>query len=220
MPRRLRFPLLALLLALLVSGCTGGDDLPDGEKLLTRSADVMAVVETARFALDVQGTVAGFSVRGANAQLTRGGDAAGTVTLDQGGQVAELQFVLIGDKLYVQGPTGGFQQLPASMASSIYDPAVVLDAERGIPALLRSGTDAVTEARETVGGVDTYRVRARFPAPALSQLIPGVEQDTTGQVWIGVEKSRLVQARFPLPQGTATVRLSEFDAPADITPPA
>jgi len=220
MPRRVRFPVLTLLLALLVAGCTGGEELPDGAQLLNRSADAMAAVQTARFALDVQGTVAGFSVQGANAQLTRQGDAAGTVTLNQGGQVAELEFVLTDGTLYLQGPTGGFRQLPAALASSVYDPAAILDPERGIPALLRGGTAAVTEAQEQVGGVDTYRVRARFPAAVLSDLIPGVAQATTGQVWIGVEQSRLVQARFPLPQGTATVRLSDFNAPADITPPA
>lgn len=221
MPRRARPSLLVLLLTLLLVGCSGGgDDLPPGGELLTRSADAMAAVTTARFALDVEGTLAGFPVQGAQAQLTREGDAAGTVILARGEQVSELEFVLTGGSLYLQGPTGGFQKLPAALASSVYDPSAILDPQRGIPALLRSATGATTEAREEVGGVDAYRVRATFPAPVLSGLVPGVTADTSGLVWIGVENSRLVQARFQLPQATATVRLSDFDAPADIAPPS
>jgi len=224
MSHRARPSLLVLLITLLLAGCSGGgdggEDLPAGADLLTRSAEAMAAVTTARFSLGVEGTLAGFPVQGAQAQLTREGDAAGTVTLEQGGQVNELQFVLTGGSLYLQGPTGGFQKLPAALAGSVYDPSVILDPQRGIPALLRAGTAATTEAREQVGGVDAYRVRATFPAAALGGLVPGAVADTTGQVWIGVDGSRLVQARFPLPEATATVRLSDFDAPADITPPS
>ena len=220
MPRCLRFPVLLLLFALLAAGCSGGDEeLPEGAQLLTRSADAMSTVRTARLNLDVQGTVGGFSVQGAAAQVTREGDAAGTVTLDQGGQVTELEFVFTGGTLYLQGPTGGFREVPAALASSIYDPTLILSPQNGIPALLRRGTGAVTEAREGVSGVDAYRVRATFPGAVLSGLVPGLEQDTNGLVWIGVDEPQLVQARFPLPNGAATVRLSDFDAPANITAP-
>ena len=220
MSRRLRFPVLLFLFTLLAAGCSGGgEELPDGAQLLARSADAMAAVRTARLDLDVQGTVGGFSVQGAAAQVTREGDAAGTVTLDQGGQVTELEFVFTGGTLYLQGPTGGFRELPAALASSVYDPTVILSPQNGVPALLRRGTGAVTEAREEVGGVGAYRVRATFPGTVLSGLVPGLEQDTSGLVWIGANESRLVQARFPLPNGTATVRLSDFNAPADITAP-
>lgn len=221
MSRGLRFPVLLLLFALLVAGCSGGggEELPDGTQLLTRSADAMSAVRTVRLSLDVEGTVGGFSVQGAAAQVTREGDAAGTATLDQGGQVTELEFVFTGGTLYLQGPTGGFQEVPAALASSVYDPTVILDPQNGIPALLRRGNGAVTEAREEVGGVGTYRVRATFPGAVLSGLVPNLEQDTSGLVWIGVDDSRLVQARFPLPNGAATVRLSDFDAPANITAP-
>ncbi|MDQ3886312.1 MAG: LppX_LprAFG lipoprotein, partial [Actinomycetota bacterium] len=209
-----------LLFTLLVAGCIGGgEELPDAPQLLTRSADTMAAVRTVRLTLDVEGTVSGFSVQGATAQVTREGDAAGTVTLTQGEQVTELKFVFAGGTLYLQGPTGGFREVPAALASSVYDPTVILNPQKGIPTLLRSGTDAVTEAREEVGGVDAYRVRATFPGTVLSGLIPGMVQDTNGLVWIGVHEARLVQARFPLPNGVASVRLSDFDAPANITAP-
>lgn len=220
MSGRRRLPLFPLLLVLLVAGCSGGgEDLPDAAQLLARSADAMTDLTTARLDLEVEGIVGDSAVRAAALQVTREGAAAGTVTLDQGGQVTESEFVFLGGTLYLQGPTGGFQEVPAALAADIYDPTVLLDPDGGIPALLRNGSDAVTEARDDVDGVDAYRVQATFSGTALSGLIPGLEEATSGLIWIGVEDARVVQARFDLPDGKATVRLSDFDEPADITAP-
>lgn len=220
---RRRLPALALLLTLFtlaVPACSGGDELPDGAQLLSRSADTMRQVSTARFTLQLEGDVGGLPIEGAQGRLTRAGEAAGTATITQGGQLTELKFVLTGDSLFLQGPTGGFRELPASFAASVYDPSTILDARRGVPALLTRATGATTEAREDAAGVDAYRVRATFPAEVLGGLIPSVTQDTEGQVWIGAQRPYLVQARFELPGGIATVQLSEFGAPVDIAPPS
>lgn len=219
---RRRLPALALLLALLalaVPACAGGEELPDGAQLLSRSAETMREVNSARFALELEGNVGGLLIESAQGRLTREGEAAGTATITQGGQLSELEFVLTGDTLYLKGPTGGFRELPASFAASVYDPSTILDARRGVAALLEGATGAVTEARESVNGVDAYRVGATFPAEVLGGLIPAVTKDTKGQVWIGAQRPYLVQARFELPGGIVTVRLSDFDAPVDIAPP-
>ena len=223
--RRLRVRATLLLLAAVTAvaaACTGpgsGEQLPEGRQLLRQSSQAMAQVSSARFAVDVQGTVEGTSLTHAEGQLTRDGDAQGTALLALGRQTTEIRFVIVDRVLYLQGPTGGFRQLPVEAATTVYDPSVVLDPQRGIPALLNSATAARTEAREEVNGVDAYRVSATLPGDRLSVLVPGATQSLTGQLWIAVKGSRLVQARFPLPGGTTTVRLSEFDAPVQITPP-
>lgn len=233
MPRprvRALLPLLAAIATLV--GCTGSDSgpgpppaqqLPDGAQLLRQSSQAMAQVSTARFTVGVQGTVGGFSLTGAQGQLARQGEAQseaqGSATLAQGGQTAEIRFVITDGFLYLQGPTGGFQQLPAAAASTVYDPSAILDPQRGVPALLSSTRGARTEAREEVGGVDAFRVAAAFPADRVATLVPGATGDLNGQLWVEAEGSRLVQARFPVPGGIVTVNLSEFDAPVDIVPP-
>lgn len=223
--RRLRARATLLLLAALAAvatACTGtepGEQLPNGMQLLRQSSQAMMQVNSARFAVDVQGTVAGTSLSSAEGQLTRDGDAQGTARLALGRQTTEIRFVIVDGVLYLQGPTGEFQQLPVEAASTIYDPSAVLDPQRGIPALLSSATAARTEAREEVNGVDADRVSATLPGDRLAVLVPGATQSLTGQLWIAVKGSRLVQARFPLPGGTTTARLSEFDAPVNITPP-
>lgn len=215
--------LLAVVsLLALVASCSGGTELPPAQRLLTQAAQAMRQVDTVRFELTIKGggTVAGVPIRGAQGVLTQQGNAKGSVRLDRGGQLVELRFVLLGDTVYLQGPTGGFQKYPAAFATAIYDPSVILDPQSGVAALLAQATSATTEAREEVNGVEAYRVQDTFPGSVLDGLIPDLSSDTEGTVWIAVESNRLVKARFPLPGGgTAVVRLSEFNAPVEITPP-
>jgi lipoprotein LprG len=228
MPRR-PLRLLALFAALIVAALTSCSTvkeqkptLPDGTRLLADSATAMRTVTSTRFTIDIQGNVPEIRLRSADGRLTREGSAKGTARLNQGTQIVELEFVILGDKLYLRPPTGPVQKLPLSLASAVYDPSLILNPDRGIASVLASGKEPTTEAREQVGGVDSYRLRVNFPAQPLNTLVPGPPKDKTGQVWIAVQDSRLVQARFPAtdPDGTITVRFSEYDVPVDITAPA
>jgi lipoprotein LprG len=62
-------------------------------------------------------------------------------------------------------------------------------------------------------------VQANFSGQSLGKLVPGLTQDTPGQVWIAVTGSRLVRAEFPTKNGSISFRFSDYDAPADITAP-
>jgi lipoprotein LprG len=229
MPRQ-RLPLVTLFTALviaLLASCTATQDaqeqkaaLPDGARLLTDSATAMRTVTTTHFIVDVQGNAPEIPFRAADGRLTREGSAQGIVKRDQGGKIVELEIVVVGDQLYLRGATGPFLKLQASNLSAFYDPRPILDPDRGIASVIASGKDVTTEAREQVNGVDSYRLRVTFPAQPLSTLVPGPAQDRTGQVWVAVQDSRLVQAQFPTSNGTLTVRFSEFDAPVEITAPA
>ncbi|MGH8917291.1 MAG: LppX_LprAFG lipoprotein [Actinomycetes bacterium] len=225
MPRRC-LCLLALLTALLTACGAEVEEtnppatLPDGATLLADSADAMRTVTTTRVGIDVQGELPTFPIKAAKGQLTREGQAKGTATVEQLGQTIELDFVIIGEKLYLRGPTGGMRELPASGVGLVYDPSVILDPDRGVAKVLASGAAAKTEAHEQVGDVDSYRVQASFSGQSLGRLVPGFTQDTTGQVWIASAGFHLVQARFPSTGGAVTFRFTDFDAPADITAPS
>ena len=227
MPRR-HLRLLALLAALviaLITSCdriTGqGADLPDGARLLADSATAMRTVTSARFNVDVQGNAPEIAFQSGQGQLTREGSVKGTVNRNQGGQIVELEVVVVDEQLYLRGATGPFLKLSASNLSGIYDPRLILDPDRGIAAVLASGTEASTEAREQVGGVDSYRVEANFPAQPLGALLPGSQDEAkAGTLWIAAQGSRLMQAQFPASDGTIRLRFSEYDAPVEITAPA
>jgi lipoprotein LprG len=219
--------IIALLVALvitLVTSCGGGGaqktTLPDGARLLNDSATAMRTVTTIHFTIRVQGNVPGVPLRYADGRITRQGSAQGTAKVDRGGQLVQEEFVIIGDTLYLRGPTGDFQKLPSSVAGAVYDPSVILNPDRGIAALLVSGKDTTTEARELVAHVDTYRLRANFPRQSLGTLVPGLSKDTPGQVWIAVESSRVVKAQFPVGDGLISVHFADYDAPVLIDGPA
>jgi lipoprotein LprG len=216
--------LFAALIIALVTSCSGNigqkATLPQGATLLADSAQAMRAVTTTHFVLDVQGNAPGVQLRSADGRLTREGSAQGTAKVDEGRQTLELQFVIIGQTLYLRPPTGPVQRLPLSFAGAVYDPSTILNPDRGIAAALASGTGATTEAREQVDGVDSYRLKVNFPAQPLGTLVPGLAPDKTSEIWVAAQGSRLVKAQFPTTYGTATVQFSDFDAPVEITPPS
>ena len=222
---RLVAPLAAVIMSLiiaLVTACGGNGlttNLPQGATLLADSAKAMRTVNSTRFAFDVQGNAPGVQLRSAEGQLTREGSAKGTAKVDEGRQLLELQFTIIGQDLYLRPPTGPVQKLPLSFAGSVYDPSIILNPDRGIAAALASGKDASTETREQVDGVDTYRVQTTFPAQPLGTMVPGLATDKPSDIWVAVQGSRLIKAQFPTTSGGITAHFSDYDAPAQITAP-
>lgn len=222
---RLFGPFATLIMSLvfaLVTACSGSGQtatLPQGATVLADAAKAMRDVNTTRFALDVTGETAGVQLRSAEGQLTRDGSAKGTAKVDEGRQLLELQFTVVGQDLYLRPPTGPIQKLPLSFAGQVYDPSAILNPDRGIAAALASGRDVTTEDREQVDGVDTYRLKATFPAQPLGALVPGLAVDKPSEIWVAVQGSRLIKAQFPTTTGNVTARFSEYDVPVQITPP-
>ncbi|MBF9129073.1 LppX_LprAFG lipoprotein [Plantactinospora sp. S1510] len=223
---------LSLLLAVSV-GCTdrGADGdpaggagsstpLPEAAGLLRSAATELATVKTARFAITTQGAAESLGISGAEGVITATGEAQGSARIEQGGLPLELQFVVKDGTLHVNGLTGGWQKLPLSTAATIYDPTALLSPDRGIANLVSKSSGA-TEARETLDGVETYRIKGTLPGSALGSLVPGVSEDVTGTLWIGADRPLLHRALFPVPgqTGTVTVTFSEYDVPVTIRVP-
>jgi lipoprotein LprG len=234
-PSRILRTLLLVVLALALAptlGCSSkkpakpaAGDLPDPRAILADSVVRLGQVKTVRFAIETDGPVNGIPLRKAGGQLTREGNAQGSLQLDQAGSVQELQFVILDGQAYIKGATGGWQSVPASVAATVYDPGAILDPSRGLAKLLESARNLRAEAREEAEGVEAYRVSASFDPQVVAALVPGASADVTGQVWIGVESKLPVRVRFKLPSSaatdgaTVTARFSEYDKPVTITKP-
>lgn len=223
---RLAVTLLAAFILALTASCSGAssptgqqESLPDGARLLADSAAAMRDVNTIRFTVAAQGDIPSVSLRYANGQLNKEGSAKGIARMKEGEKVIEREFVIAGDTLYLRDPSGQYQKLPTSVAGGAYNPSAILSPDRGIAAVLASGKNPTTQAREMISGVDTYKVEATFPREPLSGLIPGITEDTTGDMWIATQGSRLVQAQFRLGGGIMSVQLGEYNTPVSITAP-
>jgi lipoprotein LprG len=229
MMRRILLVTLALTAAV-ATACSSDEpsssdgNLPDGKTLLQESAAATADITSAHFTLAVNGEIPGLSVKSAEGDLTRegggSGAAKGTVSMDLMGSLFEGEFVLVEDSLWVKGPTGGYQELPASMVRSLYDPAAILDPDKGIANVLKNVRDPRTEGSEDIDGVSTYKVTGTVTKDVVSSLVPGIDSDVDITFWLRQDDGHQpVKASVKVPKGTVDVTLSDVDKQVEITAP-
>lgn len=230
MMRRILLAVLACA-AVAATACSSDEPaggLPDGAGLLEDAAASTAKIESAHFTLTVNGEVPGLDVRSAEGDLTRegggSGAAKGTVSMTLLGQLFEGEFVLVDDKVWIKGPTGDYQELPASMVVNLYDPGAILDPERGVANVLSNVQEPVTEGTEDVDGVATYRVKGKAKRDVVADLVPGIDSDVDITFWLRQDGDHQpVKASVAVPADgdpTVDVTLSDVGKQVDITPPS
>ena len=213
----------------LLAGCTSGSSdpspsttaPPNPTELLTASAKAMSAVTSAHFALSVDGELPDLTVQKADGDLTAAGDAQGTATIKQFGQLIEVEFVLAGQKLYLKGPTGGFAQIPAAVAGPLYDPSVILNPDKGVSAVLSSVTGATLVSSDDTAAV----VSGTVPKNVATSLVPGINSDVKATFTIEQPSAELTSAQFELAgadskPATVDVELSALNEAVTINPPA
>jgi len=228
----LRRVLTGILLVLLVavSGCSGSSGTPTAasttappptaSEILAASATAMAEVTSAAFNLTVDGQLPSVTVQSAKGVLNADGDAQGTAAIVQFGQLIEVEFVLAGGQLYIKGVTGGFTQVPASLAGSVYDPSAILDPTRGVAKVISSVQSPTIAGSEG----DSWLISGSVPADVAAGLVPGITDDVTGLFTISKGSSELTSADLTLDgadgkPATVKVELSAFNEPVSISPP-
>jgi lipoprotein LprG len=218
---------LSSLLAFGLAAC-GKDDqpsnLPDGAQLMSESATAMRGLNSAHVAIEATGQVGSLPLRSAEGDLTKGGDAKGTIKLSMMAALLELDFVVVGPDYYIKGLTGGWQKASAADVATFYDPSAILDPDRGVAKTLGSATNAHTEGADSVNGVDTYRVSVSLDSASVDTILPGVPAGVTGTVWVERTSKRLARAVLKIPAasgdpGTVTINLTNLDKPVAISAP-
>jgi lipoprotein LprG len=220
---------LATVPALLALGaCSSSSEgkLPSGPALLRRAASWMRTVQSGRFTLEVKGELGGFDVRSAEGVMTRGGEASGTVELEQDGRLIEFDVVYVRGEVYVRGPTGPFQTVSPVIAGNMYDPTQLLNPSGGLAALLATARKATTSDRGDVDGTDAFRVSATLDGKVLGPLVPNpVPPTVPATLWIGAQEPHLLRTETSFPGEASaggahvTLTISDFNLPVDISPP-
>lgn len=198
------------------------EDLPAAPALVDEAAGAARGIESAHVTLDVEGSLPGVPVRSIEGDLTGEGEAVGTGTLEQAGQLVEVEFVLTADTLYLKGPTGDYQEIPAAFASSVYDPSAILDPEGGIAGLLTDLRRPRTLAAEEISGTPAYKLGGTLPPKTLSGLLPGVDSGADVTFWVRRDDSRMpVRASAEFDGGaTVDITLSGVNEPVTVEAPA
>jgi lipoprotein LprG len=226
------FLAVVLLIAASLAGCSKdkpSGDLPSGASLVNDSAAKTRMLKSAHIKIDTEGEVSGLPVRRAEGDLLRSGDAKGSIQLAQLGVLVEYQFVVLGKDIYLKGVTGGYQKIDASVAAQIYDPTAILDPDRGIAKVLSTATNPTTEAQEKVDGKDAYRVAVGLSGAAVAALVPNIQGQVTGKVWIDKNTKDMLKAVLTVPgpssgpnagkTGTVTITETNIDAPVTVSAP-
>ncbi|MFF5233805.1 LppX_LprAFG lipoprotein [Dactylosporangium sp. NPDC000521] len=200
-------------------------NLPAADGLLKESATAMGGITSAKFLITADGTIAGVALKRADGVLTKEGNAQGTAQVEQMGATVDMAFTIVGQTMWLKGPTGDYQHLPLALAASVYDPSAILSPDRGIAKVLGTATNGKTEATESVDGQESYRVSTDNSSQTLANVVPGVTGSVPGRFWIAKDGKKLLKAAFTLPAvgeakgGTVTITFKEFDAPVTIAPP-
>jgi lipoprotein LprG len=228
MPRSRAILALASLLIIGLTGCSKDEtstNLPDGTTLVSQAATAVKGLNTAHVRIDAEGEVGALPLRSAEGDLTRAGDAKGSIKLMTLGVLLEVEFVVVGDAYYIKGVSGGWQKQSAADVATFYDPSAILDNDRGVAKILATATNAKTEAADSVDGTDTYRVAVKLDSVAVATVVPGVPAGVTGTLWVERESKRLIKALLTIPgatggkPGTVTIRLTDLDKPVTISAP-
>ena len=216
---------VAALLALTACTSSGSSGVPTAvtpipTELLASSATAMSDVTSAHFAITVAGQLPTITVQQAEGDLTAAGDAQGTASIVQFGQLIEAEFVLVDGQLYLKGPTGGFTQVPAALAGEVYDPSAILNSDTGVAKVLSSVTDPAIVGSDG----DNWVVTGNVPADVVAGLVPGLSSDAAAEFTIAMAGAQLSSAVFTLAgadgkPATVTVSLSDLNAPLTITAP-
>lgn len=220
--------LVAILTGLLtLTGCSSSTTTATptaaaltAQQVLAKSAATMASVTSAHFTLTVDGQLPSVTVQSAEGDLTAAGDAQGSATITQFGQLIEVEFVLAGGNLYIKGVTGGFSEVPAALAGSVYDPSAILDPDKGVAKVLAS----VQNPTLTSSDGDSWVVTGTVPAAVAGGLVPGIGTDVQGVFTIAMATGELTAADLSLTgadgrPATVKVGLSNFNQPVSISPP-
>lgn len=206
--------------ALMAAGCSSdkdpapAGDLPAAQDLMQKSSQAMSQVTSVGFALTTEGTPP-IPVKSLDGHLLKNGDAEGKGMITQGGLNLEGKFVLLGPDLYFN-LLGGYQKFPKKTITDIFDPAAVLDPNRGIPLLLTQAQGAKTESREG----DAVKISATLPAASVKNLgVSSTTGDLKGQIWINEKDNRLNKVRMEMTGGAIVLSFSDFNSNPAIKAP-
>ncbi|WP_162605623.1 LppX_LprAFG lipoprotein [Jiangella ureilytica] len=229
--------ILPAALAVAVLALTACSDDGDGGGGEETAADPQAQLDTAADLLNEASSVK-FVVEGDDlpddGTVVVGGEGVavppssfeGEIRIRAGALPATIKVVSVDGTLWAQLPlTSGFDEVDADELG-FGDPGLLIDPDHGVSQLLTSGTEVTAADQVRVDGEVYDQVEAVLPGELVGEVLtiadPSAEVDV---VWAMDESGHLRQATLTGPfydggdDQTYTVRLDEYDEPAEISAP-
>jgi lipoprotein LprG len=227
--------LLAIFAALfaaiaLFAGCSSKSDdssegLPDAATLLKESSETTKSQSSVHMKIAVQGEIKELPIESLEGDLTNKPAVAaqGTANIVFLGQRLEgVDFVVADGNLFGALTKGTYQDF--GPASDIYDVSALLNPDTGLGNVLASFSDAKSDGRENLNGVNTIRVTGSVSADAVNKISPQIAATVPvpGTAWIREDGNHeLVQAKLePSAGNSITMTCSDWGKSVSVTKPA
>jgi len=213
----------------LIAGCSSksqdsSKELPDAATLLKDSSATTKFQTSVHLKLSVQGEIKELPIETLEGDLTNKPAVAaqGTANIIFLGQRLEgVDFVVADGNLFGAITKGSFQDF--GPAADIYDVSVLLNPDTGLGNILANFSDAKTDGRETLNGVETVKVTGNVSADAVNKIAPqiGATGPVPGTAWIREEGNHeLVQAKLdPTPGNSITMTCTDWGKSVSVTKP-
>ncbi|MDR6119642.1 lipoprotein LprG [Aeromicrobium sp. SORGH_AS981] len=225
---------VALVLAVLLAGCTGGGD--DGgstdtaavQKRLDAAKKTIDDAETVDVSLTTSSVPDGVSgLLSAKGKGNHSPAFEGDVKVSSGGATLTAKVIAVDGTVYADtGLTPGYLTIdPASLKAP--DPAGLLDPDSGLTSILASTEDLTTGDQSRDGRDVLTSVTGTLPGSVVADIIPSASRQGTFAVTYRLtDDDELRDAKMTGPfygegsKVTYTVRLATSDEPVEITAPA
>lgn len=224
---------VALVLAVLLAGCTGGDDAGSTDtaavqKRLDAAKKTIDDAETVDVSLTTSSVPDGVSgLLSAKGKGNHSPAFEGDVKVSSGGATLTAKVIAVDGTVYANtGITPGYLTInPASLKAP--DPAGLLDPDSGLTSILASTEDLKTGDQSRDGRDVLTSVTGTLPGSVVADIIPSASRQGTFAVTYRLtDDDELRDARMTGPfygggsKVTYTVRLATSDEPVTITAPA
>ena len=220
-----------LCLLLLVSACSGGSPTPaDPAAELRQSAAPMSKVQTV--SADVKfgsGLVyQGFTLDSASSKIQLPSSSDTVIKVKQQDFLVDLEVIAVDGHVYFKAPFSKFVEIEPDEAAALPDLAALLDAQKGLPAMMAAGRSPHLSGTEKVGGVDCDRITTTYSSDQVAAVLGGgfkPSGDIAATLWVAQSDHLLRRVKLSGPlvsasqSSSADVTLHDFNAPLTIAAP-
>lgn len=198
----------------------------DATALVNQSAQTTRLMQSVAINLTVSDSIQALPMRKVNGSLTSTPSPAakGNGTFRVNGNTLVTEFIVIDGQLYSKpSGTNTFQSL--GEARTIYDPAVILDRDRGLANIIANVKNPKSAGTQTIDGVNATKVTGTVDATVLDPVFPSQgDQKLTGALpvtlWIDSKAPyNLVQMTVTVGSGEIKLATSQWQQPVTVTKP-
>lgn len=228
-----------LAAAVALTGCSSSDNSSSSSTTaaasdsaasttLNAAADTAAKLTGAHVVVTVEGSLQGLNASEVTADISTKPELVGEgkAVLDMGSKNVTAPFVYTGGHMYANVNDKGFMDY--GEGRSIYDISKILDADTGVPFILRNVKGAKEAGSENINGVDTTKITGTIAAKDLSGLTgtspqaKGLDSEIPVTVWVTKDGKNNVArvSSVPAEGASLTVNLSEWGKTVTVKKPA